>query len=167
MIDKNYQKELDWKQKYNSDLAEFRKKAYKLDNLMPKRYCLVLTNLCNLACDFCYQIRTKQKNSLNSKDWIKLIKELGKIVKISYFKTIISNNFFSNKSIVFSGTLTKLSRDEAKYKAKTMGAKILSTVSKNTDYVVIGEKAGSKLKKAQDLGIKILYENEFLKKVNE
>ena len=48
-----------------------------------------------------------------------------------------------------------------------MGAKILSTVSKNTDYVVIGEKAGSKLKKAQDLGIKILYENEFLKKVNE
>ena len=76
MIDKNYQKELDWKQKYNSDLAEFRKKAYKLDNLMPKRYCLVLTNLCNLACDFCYQIRTRQKNALDSNDWIKLIKQL-------------------------------------------------------------------------------------------
>ena len=68
---------------------------------------------------------------------------------------------------IFTGSLLKLSREEAKYKAKTMGAKILSTVSKNTDYVVIGEKAGSKLKKAQDLGIKILYENEFLKKVNE
>ncbi len=76
MITKDYQKDLEWKQKFSNDLAEFRKKAYKLDNLMPKRYCLVLTNLCNLACDFCYQIRTKQKNSLDSNDWIKLIKQL-------------------------------------------------------------------------------------------
>lgn len=76
MINKEHQEKLKWKQKFNSDLAEFRKKAYELDNLMPKRYCLVLTNLCNLACDFCYQVRTKQKNALNAKDWIKLIKEL-------------------------------------------------------------------------------------------
>ena len=61
MITKDYQKDLEWKQKFSNDLAEFRKKAYKLDNLMPKRYCLVLTNLCNLACDFCYQIRTNKK----------------------------------------------------------------------------------------------------------
>ena len=76
MLDKKYKEELNWKQKFSNELALFRKKAYQIDNLMPKRYCLVLTNLCNLACDFCYQIRTKQKNSLNSKDWIKLIKEL-------------------------------------------------------------------------------------------
>ena len=65
-----------WKQKFNSDLAEFRKEAYKVDEIMPKRYCLVLTNLCNLACDFCYQVRTKQKNFVDSEGWIKLIKDL-------------------------------------------------------------------------------------------
>ena len=72
----DYKKELEWKQKFSKDLAKFRTKAYEADNLMPKRYCLVLTNLCNLACDFCYQIRKKQKNSLNSTDWINLIKQL-------------------------------------------------------------------------------------------
>ena len=76
MIDEKYQKEINLKQKFNGDLAEFRKMAYKADNLMPKRYCLVLTNLCNLACDFCYQIRTKQKNSLTSEDWVNFIKQL-------------------------------------------------------------------------------------------
>ena len=50
----DYKKELEWKQKFSKDLAKFRTKAYEADNLMPKRYCLVLTNLCNLACDFCY-----------------------------------------------------------------------------------------------------------------
>jgi MoaA/NifB/PqqE/SkfB family radical SAM enzyme len=76
MIDKKYKEELIWKQKFNSDLAEFRKKAYKEDDLMPKRYCLVLTNLCNLACDFCYQYRTKLKNTLDANDWINLVKQL-------------------------------------------------------------------------------------------
>ena len=76
MLDKKYKDELVWKQKFSNDLAKFRKKAYQEDNLMPKRYCLVLTNLCNLACDFCYQIRKKQKSSLNSNDWINLIKQL-------------------------------------------------------------------------------------------
>ena len=68
--------DLKLKQKFNQDLAQFREKAYKAGNLMPKRYCLVLTNLCNLDCDFCYQLRTKQKNALNVEDWINLIKQL-------------------------------------------------------------------------------------------
>ena len=76
MLGDQYKEELIWKQKFSNELAEFRKKAYQMDNLMPKRYVLVLTNLCNLACDFCYQIRKKTKNALNSKDWIKLIKQL-------------------------------------------------------------------------------------------
>ena len=76
MLGNQYKEELIWKQKFSNELAEFRKKAYQMDNLMPKRYVLVLTNLCNLACDFCYQIRKKQKNALKSKDWIKLIKQL-------------------------------------------------------------------------------------------
>ena len=76
MLDNQYKKELIWKQKFSDELAEFRKKAYQTDNLMPKRYCLVLTNLCNLACDFCYQHRTKLKNSLDANDWIELTKQL-------------------------------------------------------------------------------------------
>ena len=76
MLDEQYKKELDWKQKFPKELAKFRKKAYEEDHVMPKRYCLVLTNLCNLACDFCFQIRKKTKNSLNSNDWINLIKQL-------------------------------------------------------------------------------------------
>ena len=77
------------------------------------------------------------------------------------------DNYFSNKNLVFTGSLTSLSRDEAKYLAKTNGAKILSTISNNTDYLIIGEKAGSKLDKAKILGIKILKEKEFLKKINQ
>ena len=72
----DYRNELVWKQKYSNEIDEFRKKAYKTDNLMPKRYCFVLTNLCNLACEFCYQHRTKLKNSLNADDWISLSKQL-------------------------------------------------------------------------------------------
>ena len=98
---------------------------------------------------------------------INLIKELVNFVEVEKYELSSVKSFFSNKSIVFTGSLTKLSRDEAKYKAKTKGAKILSTVSKNTDYVVIGEKAGSKAKKAKELGIKILKENDFLEKINE
>ena len=72
----NYQNDLIWKQKYASEMGEFRKKAYETDDLMPKRYCFVLTNLCNLACEFCYQHRTKLKNSLNADDWVHLTKQL-------------------------------------------------------------------------------------------
>ena len=66
----------DYKQKFNKDLSDFRIQAYQENFVMPKRYCLVLTNLCNLACDFCYQIRTKQKNAMTADGWIKLIKDL-------------------------------------------------------------------------------------------
>ena len=97
----------------------------------------------------------------------KLIEELNSIVTIKELEKKSRNNFFSNKSVVFTGTLLKLSRDEAKYRAKTKGAKILSNVSVNTDYVVVGEKSGSKAKKAKNLGIKILNEKDFLKKISE
>lgn len=97
----------------------------------------------------------------------KLIEELNSIVAIKGLEKRSRNSFFSNKSVVFTGTLAKLSRDEAKYRAKTKGAKILSNVSSNTDYVVVGEKSGSKAEKAKNLGIKILSEEDFLKKISE
>ena len=77
----------------------------------------------------------------------------------------VVQNFFNGKSVVFTGTLNSISRDEAKYMAKEVGAKILSSVTKNTDYVIVGDKAGSKEKKAKELNINIFSEKDFLKKV--
>jgi len=106
------------------------------------------------------------KNYFSNESNLLIVKKLNNIVTIQNQQKIIKKGFFSNKSIVFTGSLSKLSREEAKHKAKIKGAKILSNVSLNTDYVVIGEKAGSKFDKAKSLGIKILNENEFIKKIN-
>ena len=68
----------------------------------------------------------------------------------------------SEKVIVFTGSLKKMSRAEAKAVAETLGAKGTSSVSQNTDYVVVGTDAGSKAKKAIELGITVLSEQEWL-----
>ncbi len=94
------------------------------------------------------------------------IKKLKNHLSITHIKNEALDNFFSNKHLVFTGTLSELSRDEAKYLAKTKGAKILSSISKKTDFLIVGEKAGSKINRAKQLGIKILNEKEFLKKIN-
>ena len=98
---------------------------------------------------------------------ISLINKLSKTLNIEKNKISNSNNFFNGKNIVFTGSLISISRDEAKHMAKEVGAKILSSVTNNTDYLIIGEKAGSKAKKANDLNIKIFTEKEFLKKIND
>ena len=94
------------------------------------------------------------------------VKKLKNYLSITFIKNEVLDNFFSNKHLVFTGTLSELSRDEAKYLAKTKGAKILSSISKKTDFLIAGEKAGSKINKATQLGIMILNEKEFLKKIN-
>ncbi|MDA9741982.1 NAD-dependent DNA ligase LigA [Pelagibacteraceae bacterium] len=94
------------------------------------------------------------------------IKKLKNHLTIIFIENETIDNFFSNKHLVFTGTLSELSRDEAKYLAKTKGAKILSSISKKTDFLIAGEKAGSKIDKATQLGVKILNEKEFLKKIN-
>ena len=69
----------------------------------------------------------------------------------------------SGKTVVFTGTLERMTRSEAKAKAERLGAKVAGSVSKNTDYVVAGPGAGSKLKNAKELGVKVLTEDEWLK----
>ena len=68
----------------------------------------------------------------------------------------------SGKTVVFTGALTKMTRDEAKARAESLGAKVASSVSKKTDYVIVGEDAGSKAAKAQELGVKMLSEDAWL-----
>ncbi len=71
-----------------------------------------------------------------------------------------SDHALAGKTIVFTGSLT-MARPEAKARAEALGAKVTESVSKKTDYVVVGEDAGSKAKKAAELGLKILNEEEF------
>ena len=70
---------------------------------------------------------------------------------------------FAGKIVVLTGTLAAMTRDEAKDRIEAAGGKVTGSVSKKTDYVVAGTEAGSKLDKANELGVKVLDEKEFLK----
>ena len=73
-----------------------------------------------------------------------------------------AEGFFAGKAVVLTGTLTSLTREEAAERIRAQGGKPSGSVSKRTDYVVAGEKAGSKLAKAESLGVPVLSEAEFL-----
>lgn len=86
---------------------------------------------------------------------------LERLTVLPYFQEHI-NKPLLNCTVVFTGTLQRLSRQEAKAQAEKLGAQVSSQVSSKTTYLVAGEKSGSKLKKAKDLSIKILTETEWL-----
>ena len=108
-------------------------------------------------------------NSIKHKNFYFNQTDLSRIknLEIMNIKKHQSNNFFSNKIIVFTGTLKKLSREEAKHLANDIGAKISSNISKNTDFLIIGENPGSKEQKAKEFNIKVLNEEDWIKKINQ
>jgi len=82
-------------------------------------------------------------------------------------KEVMVSTRFTDKTVVLTGTLTQLTRDEAKQHLLDMGAKVSSSISKKTDYLIAGDNAGSKLKKAESLGVETLDEQSFIDTVNE
>ena len=91
------------------------------------------------------------------------LKRLLPHLKIKQMKLLSKEDMpLLNKQIVLTGKLTQYSRDEIKENLIRLGAKVTSSVSKNTDFIIVGENAGSKLKKANELGIKVLSENDYL-----
>ena len=101
-------------------------------------------------------------NFLNNTFNIEEIKRITKQCKILNYERINSSSKFNNKNIMFTGKLNLMSREEAKKRALELGAKISSSINSKTDYLICGEKAGSKLKKAKDLKIPILTEEEWM-----
>lgn len=101
----------------------------------------------------------------NSIRFLAQLKELGVEPSPEIFEA--KSDLFVGKSFVLTGTLQSMKREEAAEKIKLFGGKTASSVSKNTSYVVAGESAGSKLVKAQNLGVIILTEDEFLSMINK
>ena len=77
----------------------------------------------------------------------------------------VTENRFKGKTVVLTGTLTQMGRNEAKALLQDMGAKVSGSVSAKTDFVIAGDAAGSKLTKAQELGVTVLTEEEFLAEI--
>ena len=129
-----------------------------------------------------------------SEEELKNIKDIGEVMAKSIFdyfnneenKALISklkdsgvnmlyidNNgdfketIFNNKNVLVTGTLEKYKRDEIKELLDNLGANVVSSVSKKLDFLIVGTDPGSKLEKAQNLGIRIIYEEELLSLLEE
>lgn len=97
---------------------------------------------------------------------VKAVEDLLEEIGIEPFEQPIAlPSPISGKTVVFTGSLEQVARSEAKAQAERLGGKVASAVSKKTDYVVAGADAGSKLTKAQELGVTVLTEDEWLKLV--
>jgi DNA ligase (NAD+) len=97
----------------------------------------------------------------------RIVERLTEEVKPLPAEKPTANSAVAGKTVVFTGTLEKMTRDEAKAMAERLGAKVAGSVSQKTDYVVAGPGAGSKLSKAKDLGVAVLSEDEWFDLVGE
>ena len=98
----------------------------------------------------------------NTSSNIIMLKELLNYIRIENVEQKLINSPYKDKIVVLTGTLDTMSRDEAKQKLNNLGAKVSSSVSKNTDYVIVGDQPGSKAKKAKELNIPIINESEWI-----
>jgi DNA ligase (NAD+) len=96
-----------------------------------------------------------------------IVERLTKRVRILEAEKPAKHTAVAGKTVVFTGSLEKMTRDEAKAMAERLGAKVAGSVSKKTDYVVAGPGAGSKLGKAAELGVAVLSEDDWLKMVGQ
>jgi DNA ligase (NAD+) len=103
------------------------------------------------------------RDNKNKKELQTLLKEIN-IIEPSKIKT---KGPLSGLSVVITGTLSSMSRDEAKEKVRKAGGKPVSSVSVSTSFVLSGENPGSKVQKAEELGVEIINEEEFLKRIEE
>ncbi len=99
----------------------------------------------------------------SNKENQKMLNRLLQYVKVTTNYQLPTNSSLSGKTVVVTGTLKSMSREEAKEMIRASGGKVASSVSSNTSMVLAGENAGTKLAKAQDLGIKVVNEQEFVK----
>ncbi len=97
---------------------------------------------------------------------VAVVEDLLKEVSPEPLEAVDHASPISGKTVVFTGTLERMTRSEAKARAERLGAKVAGSVSKNTDYVVAGPGAGSKLKNAEALGVQVLTEEEWLKLID-
>lgn len=95
----------------------------------------------------------------------KVLADLVPHLTIADAKAVASDSPVAGKTVVFTGTLEQMTRDEAKAKAESLGAKVSGSVSKKTDFVIVGADAGSKAKKAAELGVTILTESQWLEMI--
>jgi DNA ligase (NAD+) len=98
-------------------------------------------------------------------DIINKLKKQGLVFETERIK--VKENFFTNKTFVITGALENFSREEASDKIVTYGGKVTSSISSKTDYLIAGEKAGSKLEKAKKLDVKLLSEPDFIKELDK
>ncbi len=97
-----------------------------------------------------------------------VLDDLGELLDVQNFEAPDTGGSpIAGKTVVFTGTLETVTRSEAKVRAESLGAKVAGSVSAKTDYVVAGPGAGSKAKKAADLGIATLTEDEWLKLIGD
>lgn len=106
-------------------------------------------------------------NALHDSNVMHLLERLRNAgLTMAYEKPEVNENaFFTGKTFVLTGTLSQMKRTEAKKAIESAGGKVSGSVSKKTDYVIAGEDAGSKLTKAQELGVSVLSEAEFIAKL--
>jgi DNA ligase (NAD+) len=133
----------------------------KLDDLM--RASLDQLNAVEDVGDVIARSVVKWFKDSHNRRLIERLREAGLNFRSSLYQESAATGAFAGKTFVLTGTLPTMTREEATAKIESLGGKVSGSVSKKTDYVLAGEEAGSKLEKAQKLGVRVIDEKEFVR----